>query len=41
VLAVKRKVLQSSLPKLTNSVRKILASSEIDRIEPLLDKLNQ
>jgi len=41
VLAVKRQVLQSSLPKLTNSVRKILASSEIDRIEPLLDKLNQ
>lgn len=41
VLAVKRQVLQSSLPKLTSSVRKILASAEIDRIEPLLDKLNQ
>lgn len=41
VLAVKRQVLQSSLPKLTSSVRKILASAEIDRIEPLLEKLNQ
>ena len=41
VLAVKRQVLQSSLPKLTSSVRRILASAEIDRIEPLLDKLNQ
>jgi phosphotransferase system enzyme I (PtsI) len=41
VLAVKRQVLQSSLPRLTSSVRKILASAEIDRIEPLLDKLNQ
>jgi phosphotransferase system enzyme I (PtsI) len=38
---VKRQVLQSSLPRLTSSVRKILASAEIDRIEPLLDKLNQ
>jgi phosphotransferase system enzyme I (PtsI) len=41
VLAVKRQVLQSSLPRLANTARKILASAEIDRIEPLLDKLNQ
>lgn len=41
VLAVKRQVLQASLPKLVNTVRKILASAEIERIEPLLDKLNQ
>lgn len=41
VLAVKRQVLQSSLPKLVTSARKILASAEIERIEPLLDKLNQ
>lgn len=41
VLSVKRQVLQSSLPKLENKVRKILASAEIERIEPLLDKLNQ
>ena len=41
VLAVKRQVLQSSLPRLANSARKILASAETDRIEPLLDKLNQ
>lgn len=41
VLSVKRQVLQSSLPRLENKVRKILASAEIERIEPLLDKLNQ
>jgi len=41
VLAVKRQVLQSSLPGLTSIARKILASAEIDRIEPLLEKLNQ
>ncbi|HSI95119.1 MAG: phosphoenolpyruvate--protein phosphotransferase [Methylophilaceae bacterium] len=41
VLSVKRQVLQSSLPKLESKVRKILASAEIERIEPLLDKLNQ
>jgi phosphotransferase system enzyme I (PtsI) len=40
VLAVKRQVLQSSLPKLTLGVRKILNSQDIDKIEPLLQKLN-
>ena len=40
VLAVKRQVLQSSLPKLTLDVRKILNSQDIDKIEPLLQKLN-
>jgi len=40
MLAVKHQVLQSDLPKLASGVRKILASSEIDRIEPLLHKLN-
>lgn len=40
VLAVKRQVLQSSLPKLTLDVRKILSSQDIDKIEPLLQKLN-
>ena len=40
VLAVKRQVLQSSLPKLTLGVRKILSSQDIDNIEPLLQKLN-
>jgi phosphotransferase system enzyme I (PtsI) len=41
VLAVKRQVLQSSLPGLAATARKILASAEIERIEPLLEKLNQ
>jgi phosphotransferase system enzyme I (PtsI) len=41
VLTVKRQVLQSNLPKLAGTVKKILASGEIERIEPLLDKLNQ
>jgi len=41
VLAVKHQVLQSNLPKLASTVRKILASAEIDRIVPLLQKLNQ
>jgi phosphotransferase system enzyme I (PtsI) len=41
VLTVKQQVLQSSLPKLTGTVRRILASAEIERIEPLLHKLNQ
>jgi phosphotransferase system enzyme I (PtsI) len=41
VLAVKRQVLQSSLPGLASTARRILANAEADRIEPLLDKLNQ
>jgi phosphoenolpyruvate-protein phosphotransferase (PTS system enzyme I) len=40
MLAVKHQVLQSNLPKLEGKVRKILASAEMDRIEPLLYKLN-
>ncbi len=40
ILAVKHQILQSDLPKLVSGARKILASSEIDRIEPLLHKLN-
>jgi len=40
VLAVKHQVLQSDLPKLVSGARKILGSYDIDRIEPLLQKLN-
>jgi phosphotransferase system enzyme I (PtsI) len=40
VLAVKHQVLQSDLPKLVSGTRKILSSYDIDRIEPLLQKLN-
>lgn len=40
VLAVKRQVLNSNLPKLASCVRRILASSEVEKIEPLLAKLN-
>ncbi|MDR2218975.1 MAG: phosphoenolpyruvate--protein phosphotransferase [Methylobacillus sp.] len=41
VLAVKHEVLQSSLSQLQPVVKKILASTDSERIEPLLDKLNQ
>lgn len=40
ILAVKRQVLGSNLSKLTSGVRRILASSEFEKIEPLLAKLN-
>jgi len=40
VLSIKHQILQSDLPKLVAGARKILASSEIERIEPLLHKLN-
>ena len=40
MLAVKRQVLQSNLPALASGVRKILASHDIEKIEPLLQKLN-
>ena len=40
LLAVKHQVLQSNLPELLAGSRKILASSDIDKIEPLLQKLN-
>lgn len=40
VLAVKRQVLQSDLSQLIPASRKILSSQDIDKIEPLLQKLN-
>lgn len=40
MLAVKRQVLQSDVPNLTPVARKILGNQDIDRIEPLLQKLN-
>jgi phosphotransferase system enzyme I (PtsI) len=40
VLAVKHQVLQSNLPKLKAAARKILASHDVNKIEPLLQKLN-
>lgn len=40
ILAVKRQVLQTELPKLESLTRKILASSEPDKTELLLAKLN-
>lgn len=40
ILAIKRQVLQTNLPKLSAIVRKILASTDFEKIEPLLAKLN-
>lgn len=40
VLAVKQQILQTNLPELAAPVRKILSLSNIDKIEPLLQKLN-
>ncbi len=40
ILAVKRRVLTTSLPKLVTWVRRILTCSEIEKIVPLLAKLN-
>ena len=40
ILTVKREVLQSDLPKLTSAVRPILRNQEMDKMEPLLQKLN-
>lgn len=40
ILAVKRQVLQTSLPRLGLMVRKILSSTDSEKIEPLLVKLN-
>jgi phosphotransferase system enzyme I (PtsI) len=40
ILAVKNQVLKSDVPKLMQVSRKILATQEIDKIEPLLQKLN-
>lgn len=40
MLAVKRQVLQSDVPNLTPVARKILGNQDIDKIEPLLQKLN-
>lgn len=40
ILAVKRQVLQSDVPQLSQAARKILSTQDTDRIEPLLQKLN-
>ncbi|HWT28693.1 MAG TPA: phosphoenolpyruvate--protein phosphotransferase [Methylophilaceae bacterium] len=40
ILAVKRQILQSDLPNLANVARKILGNQDIDKIEPMLQKLN-
>ena len=40
ILTVKREVLQSDLPKLTHATRAILRNQDMDRTEPLLQKLN-
>ncbi|CAG0985907.1 Phosphoenolpyruvate-protein phosphotransferase [Methylophilaceae bacterium] len=40
MLAVKRQVLQSDLLKVSPAARKILGNQDIDKIEPLLEKLN-
>ena len=40
ILAVKRQILQSDLPNLANVARKILGNHDIDKIEPMLHKLN-
>jgi phosphoenolpyruvate-protein phosphotransferase (PTS system enzyme I) len=40
ILTVKREILQSDLPLLTPIARKILGTQDIDRVEPLLQKLN-
>jgi len=40
ILAIKRQVLQTNLPRLGPIVRKILASSDSEQIAPLLAKLN-
>lgn len=40
ILAVKRQVLQSDLAQLSPASRRILGTQDIDRIEPLLQKLN-
>jgi phosphotransferase system enzyme I (PtsI) len=40
ILSVKRQVLQSDLPQLILTSRKILGNQDIDKIEPLMQKLN-
>lgn len=40
ILTVKRQVLQSDVPLLSQAARKILSTQDTDRIEPLLQKLN-
>ncbi len=40
VLAIKHQVLQSDIAKVSSVARKILSTAEIERIEPLLHKLN-
>src|SRR5450830_142036 len=40
ILSVKRQVLKSNLPNITSTARKILNNQDVDKIEPLLQKLN-
>jgi len=40
ILTVKRQILQSDLAKINPGARKILGTQDIDRIEPLVQKLN-
>ncbi|HEY0268084.1 MAG TPA: putative PEP-binding protein, partial [Methyloradius sp.] len=40
ILSVKRQVLKSNLPNITNSARKILNNQDVDKVEPMLQKLN-
>jgi phosphotransferase system enzyme I (PtsI) len=40
ILAVKRQILQSDLPNLASAARKILGYHDIEKIEPMLEKLN-
>jgi phosphotransferase system enzyme I (PtsI) len=40
ILAVKNQVLKSDVPQLMHAARKLLATQDIDKIEPLLQKLN-
>src|SRR5450830_1883012 len=40
ILSVKRQVLKSNLPNITSTARKILNNQDVDKVEPLLQKLN-
>lgn len=40
ILMVKRQVLQSDIPKLNSTARRILASHDSEKIEPLIQKMN-
>ena len=40
ILMVKRQVLQSDIPKLNSTARKILSTHDSEKIEPLIQKMN-